>query len=384
MLRARPLAGDRAAGGGRQRREGGARAGGLRRRQRGRRALRGAPRRRRHRGREGLLRRGRRRLPRPPRLPDRLALGGAEPDLPPARGGGARRGAARLRERGLVARPDGRRPRDARRTGRAGAQLELLPRRRQLGDGVPDRDRGGVRPPPPGLRQLRAPGPARVLRRAAVLPAGHRGGPRAELRQPALRDLPHAPRGVPLRDADRRGRPPLAGHRLPRRPRALLVHDLQGPARHAGRRLRAGRPREDRRGHERGRRGRAVPGRGPRGRPGGPARAPRADAVAAAGHRPRLVAGHAARRPARDLRVLAHRVRLAPAGGAAERAAPVPHRDRRGRHPLHPRALARAGRDAAGDDPRLARVGAGVPRRDRAAHRPGGARRRRRRTPSTS
>ena len=75
--------------------------------------------------------------------------------------------------------------------------------------------------------------------------------------------------------------------------------------------------------------------------------------------------------------VLGDEVRLARDRGRAERVPAVPHRARRARHPLPPRALARAGRAPARHHPRLARVGRRVPQGHRAAHRPGRARRRR-------
>ncbi len=57
----------------------------------------------------------------------------------------------------------------------------------------------------------------------------------------------------------------------------------------------------------------------------------------------------------------------------------VRHRDRRDRHPLHPPALAASRGDPAADHPRLAGLDRRVPQGDRAAHRPGRLRRRRRR-----
>ena len=66
-------------------------------------------------------------------------------------------------------------------------------------------------------------------------------------------------------------------------------------------------------------------------------------------------------------------LRLAGRRGPAERVRAVPHRDRRARHPLPPRPLARARRAAARHHPRLAGLGRRVPQRDRAAHRPGRA-----------
>ena len=54
----------------------------------------------------------------------------------------------------------------------------------------------------------------------------------------------------------------------------------------------------------------------------------------------RLVAGHPARLPAGALRLLGRRLRLARAEARLNALPAVPHRDRRTRHPLHPRALA--------------------------------------------
>ena len=72
------------------------------------------------------------------------------------------------------------------------------------------------------------------------------------------------------------------------------------------------------------------------------------------------------------------------ARGAPQRASPVPHRDRRARHPLPPRPLAPRRRAAAGHHPRLAGLDRRVPQGHRAAHRPDRPRRRRRPTRSTS
>ena len=69
--------------------------------------------------------------------------------------------------------------------------------------------------------------------------------------------------------------------------------------------------------------------------------------------------------------------------GEAERAAAVHDRDRRGRHPLHPRAVAARGRAAADHDPRLARLGHRAARHRRPAHRPDRSRRHAPRTRST-
>ena len=80
--------------------------------------------------------------------------------------------------------------------------------------------------------------------------------------------------------------------------------------------------------------------------------------------------------PARHGRPLAHGLRLARAGGADERVPALPDRDRRPDRPLHPRAVRRAGRDAAAARPHLPRLVRRLPRHDRAADRPGRARRR--------
>ena len=72
------------------------------------------------------------------------------------------------------------------------------------------------------------------------------------------------------------------------------------------------------------------------------------------------------------------RLRLAQGRGEAERAAAVHDRDRRGRHPLHPRQVAARGRAAADHDARLARLGDRAARDRRPAHRPDRARRPRR------
>ena len=77
-------------------------------------------------------------------------------------------------------------------------------------------------------------------------------------------------------------------------------------------------------------------------------------------------------------RLLGERVRLRASGGAAERAAAVHDRDRRGRHPLHPREVGARERVAADHDPRLARLGHRAARDHRAADRPDRARRTRR------
>ena len=76
--------------------------------------------------------------------------------------------------------------------------------------------------------------------------------------------------------------------------------------------------------------------------------------------------------------LLGDRLRLAQVRGEAERAAAVHDRDRRGRHPLHPREVAARGRVAADHDARLARLGHRAARDRRPAHRPDRARRTRR------
>ena len=68
--------------------------------------------------------------------------------------------------------------------------------------------------------------------------------------------------------------------------------------------------------------------------------------------------------------------------GEAERPAAVHDRDRRPRHPLHPRPFAARERAAAHHHARLARLGHRDAQRRRSAHRPDGARRQRRRTRS--
>jgi hypothetical protein len=68
--------------------------------------------------------------------------------------------------------------------------------------------------------------------------------------------------------------------------------------------------------------------------------------------------------------VLEDQVRLAKVRGQAERIAAVQDRDRRRRHPLHPRALTAQGRAAADHDPRLARLDRRAARDRRAAHEP--------------
>ena len=75
---------------------------------------------------------------------------------------------------------------------------------------------------------------------------------------------------------------------------------------------------------------------------------------------------------------------VAQTGGQAERPAAVHDRDRRARHPLHPREVGSRERLADHHHPRLARLGDRDARGRRPAHRPDGSRRQPRRTPSTS
>ena len=104
----------------------------------------------------------------------------------------------------------------------------------------------------------------------------------------------------------------------------------------------------------------------------------RGDALADQGARRRSLAGRATRHDAGARPLLDDRVRLAQVRGETERAGAVHDRDRRGGHPLHPRALAARGRAAADHDPRLARLGRRAARDRRPADRPDRARRRRR------
>ena len=120
-----------------------------------------------------------------------------------------------------------------------------------------------------------------------------------------------------------------------------------------------------------------------RGAAGGPPPPHPRDALADQGARRRPLAGRAAGDDPGARPLLERRVRLAQVRGEAERAAAVHDRDRRGRDPLHPRAVAARGRAAADHDARLARLGHRAARDDRPAHRPDRARRHAPRTRST-
>ena len=99
------------------------------------------------------------------------------------------------------------------------------------------------------------------------------------------------------------------------------------------------------------------------------------DALAEQGARRRSLAGRAAGDHEGARPLLGERLRLAQGRGEAERAPAVHDRDRRGRHPLHPRPVAARGRAAADHDPRLARLGDRAARDHRPADRSDGARR---------
>ena len=113
--------------------------------------------------------------------------------------------------------------------------------------------------------------------------------------------------------------------------------------------------------HPRRRAGRPAPPAGAH-----PLRRPRA--------RRQLGLRHPGRLPARHGHPLA-RVRLAGPGAADQRRAPVRDRDRRAAGALRARPLGRAGRHPAAARAHLPRDLRRVPRHDRPAHRPGGARR---------
>ena len=115
-----------------------------------------------------------------------------------------------------------------------------------------------------------------------------------------------------------------------------------------------------------------------------PPPAHRRHAVARPGDGRRPVAGRAAREAAGARPLLGHGLRLAQGRGEAQRPAAVHDRDRRRRHPLHPRPLASSERPAADHDAWLARLGVRAAQDHRSADR---SRRRTadaRRTPSTS
>ena len=81
--------------------------------------------------------------------------------------------------------------------------------------------------------------------------------------------------------------------------------------------------------------------------------------------------------------LLGDRLRLARVRGEAQRPAELHHRDRRARHPLHPRPLPARGRAAADRHARVARLDHRAAEDHRAAHEPDGPRRERRgRVPS--
>ena len=96
----------------------------------------------------------------------------------------------------------------------------------------------------------------------------------------------------------------------------------------------------------------ALSGRGAR-RPETPHRG---DALAAKETRHRPVAGRAARDDAEARALLGDRVRLAQVRGEAQRPAAIHHRDRWGRHSLHPRAFEAAERVADHRHARMARL----------------------------
>ncbi|CAA9543748.1 MAG: Epoxide hydrolase, partial [uncultured Thermomicrobiales bacterium] len=108
-----------------------------------------------------------------------------------------------------------------------------------------------------------------------------------------------------------------------------------------------------------------------------PAPAHRRDPVARPGDRRGYLPGRAAGHDAGARAPLGDRLRLAEGGGAAAGPAAVRHRDRRARHPLHPRPLAGAERPAADRHPRLARLGHRAAEDHRPPHRPHRARRER-------
>src|SRR5688500_13773614 len=92
----------------------------------------------------------------------------------------------------------------------------------------------------------------------------------------------------------------------------------------------------DRRTHDRGP---VVPDRYPGRADRGPRPTYRSYTLADRRARARSIAGRAARDDAEARPLLEQRVRLARVRGTAERTATVHDRDRRRRHPLHPRAV---------------------------------------------
>ena len=121
--------------------------------------------------------------------------------------------------------------------------------------------------------------------------------------------------------------------------------------------------------------GPSLPGRRARRGNRRPSAAHRGDALALPGTRRRPVAGRAAGDDPGARPLLGDRLRLAQVRSEAERAPAVHHRDRRRRHPLHPREVAARERDAADHHARLARLGHRAARGRRPAHRPDRARR---------
>ncbi|AQW53165.1 hypothetical protein SHXM_06628 [Streptomyces hygroscopicus] len=112
-----------------------------------------------------------------------------------------------------------------------------------------------------------------------------------------------------------------------------------------------------------------LPHRRPPARPRRSAPTPGTHPLAGTAPRRRLVRRGLARPRPRAGRVLGHRVRLAGAGGAAERVPPVHDGDRRAAGALPPYPLTRAGCPAAADHPWLAGFGRGVHRGHRPADR---------------
>src|SRR6266568_2016282 len=121
-----------------------------------------------------------------------------------------------------------------------------------------------------------------------------------------------------------------------------------------------------------------LPRRHSRRGPRRPAPAHRRDALAREGDRPRSFAGRAAGNDAETRALLGHRLRLPEVRGEAECPTAVHDRDRRPRHPLHPRPVASRQRVAAHHHARLARLGHRDAQGRRPAHRPDDTRRQRR------